>query len=151
MNKEEIEKLLYREDLSLASIQKRSVAFVLDELLLSLIVVVALWSQMSSATTMAEMIALTNQFAFEYIILKIIYQAFFVYQYGATLGKMAMRIRVIELPELDNPSFIRSLNRAVIRIFSEMFFYLGFIWGMMDSLKRTWHDLSAQTVVVERE
>ncbi len=149
MNKEEIERLLYREDIRLASIGKRATAFFLDELILSMLLVVAFWNSFASAQSTLELVALSQQLTLEYILLKIAYQAFFIYQYGATLGKMMMRIKVISPTNLDKPSFGASLNRAVVRIFSEMLFYLGFLWGMMDPLKRTWHDLSAKTLVIE--
>ena len=79
--------------------------------------------------------------------MKIIYQAFFVMQYGASLGKIAMKIRVIEIKTLDNPNVISSLNRAIFRVISEMLFYLGFLWGMMDPSRQTWHDKTAKTLV----
>jgi len=149
MNQEEIENLLHREQVNLAGISKRASAFFLDELLLSLLLVVALWNSFAEATTMEELINLSNSFALDYIVLKIIYQAFFVHKYGATLGKIAMRIRVVELRTFANPQLPSSINRSIFRIVSEMFFYLGFLWGMLDPLKRTWHDLSAKTLVVE--
>jgi uncharacterized RDD family membrane protein YckC len=68
----------------------------------------------------------------QYILMKIAYQTFFVMQYGATLGKLAMKIRVIDIKTLDNPNFAVSLNRAIFRIISEMIFYLGFTWAAMD-------------------
>jgi len=148
MNKDEIEKILYTQNLHLATISQRATAFFLDELLLSLLVTVALWSSFENAKTIQELIVLSNSFAMDYIILKIIYQTFFVYQYGATLGKLAMKIKVIEIRTQSNPSFASSLNRAIFRIISEMFFYLGFLWGMMDPLKQTWHDKTAKTLVV---
>ncbi len=149
MNPQEIEQTLHREGLQFASISKRASAFFLDELLLSLLVAIALWDSFENATNAIELLATTQQFANIYIAVKIIYQTFFVYQYGASLGKIAMRIRIIEINSLANPSLLSAFNRAVIRIVSEMLFYLGFIWGIMDPLKRTWHDLSAKTLVVE--
>jgi uncharacterized RDD family membrane protein YckC len=149
MNKDEIEKILYTQNLHLATISQRATAFFLDELLLSLLVTVALWSSFENAKTIQELIVLSNSFAMDYIILKIIYQTFFVYQYGATLGKLAMKIKVIEIRTQSNPSFASSLNRAIFRIISEMFFYLGFLWGMMDPLKQTWHDKTAKTLVIK--
>ena len=145
---EEIENILHREELTLASTQKRAMAFFIDEMLLSFLLIFALWDSFSQAKTMEEMIQLTNTFVLEYMAMKIIYQAFFVMQYGATLGKIAMKIRVIEIKTLDNPNVISSLNRAIFRIISEMLFYLGFLWGMMDPLRRTWHDHTAKTLVV---
>ncbi len=149
MDPQEIERLLHREELQLASIAKRASAFFLDEFLLSMLLVISLWDAFASVENTLEIIALSQQFTFEYILLKIVYQTFFVFLYGATLGKMMMRIRIVELPNLENPSFASSLNRAIIRIVSEMLFYLGFVWGMMDPLRRTWHDLTAKTLVIE--
>ena len=82
------------------------------------------------------------------MVIKIGYQAFFTMQYGASLGKLLMKIRVIDIKTLDNPNVLVSLNRAIFRVVSEMFFYLGFLWGMLDKSKQTWHDRTAKTMVV---
>jgi len=145
---EEIENTLHREGLTLAPTKKRAMAFFIDEMLLSFLLIFALWDSFAVAETMEEMIQLTNTFVLEYMMMKIIYQAFFVMQYGASLGKIAMKIRVIEIKTLDNPNVISSLNRAIFRVISEMLFYLGFLWGMLDPLRRTWHDNTAKTLVV---
>ena len=145
---EEIENILHREGLELASIKKRSMAFFIDEMLLSFLFIIAMSDSFSNAQTVEDIIILTNHFMFEYILVKIIYQTFFVMQYGATLGKLAVKIRVIEIKTLQNPSFICSLNRSIFRIISEMFFYLGFLWGMMDPSRQTLHDKTAKTLVV---
>jgi len=144
---EQVENILHRENLTLGSIGARSSAFFIDELLLSFLLIIALWDSFSNAMDMQEIINVTNMFVFEYMAMKIIYQAFFVMKYGATLGKMVMKIRIIEIETLDNPNVLSSLNRAFIRIFSEMFFYLGFLWGMLNPTKQTWHDKSAKTLV----
>ena len=145
---EEIENLLHREGLALASIKKRSIAFFIDEMLLSFLFIIAMSDSFSNAQTVEDIIILTNHFMFEYILVKIIYQTFFVMQYGATLGKLAVKIRVIEIRTLQNPSVVCSLNRAIFRIISEMFFYLGFLWGMLNPTRQTWHDKTAKTLVV---
>jgi len=145
---EEIEKILYREEISLASIQKRSMAFFIDEMLLSLLLIIALWDSFKVAVTVEDMIMLTNTFVLEYMAMKIIYQTFFVMNYGATIGKLVMKIRVIEIKTLQFPSIISSLNRAIFRVISEMLFYLGFLWGMMDKSRQSWHDKTAKTLVV---
>lgn len=69
-------------------------------------------------------------------------------QYGATLGKLAMKIRVIEIKTLNNPNVLVALNRGIIRVISEMLLYLGFLWGILNPARQTWHDLSAKTLVV---
>jgi len=145
---EEIENILNREGLSLADNKKRSVAFFIDEILLSFLLIIALWDSFSDAQTMEDMINLTNMFVLEYMAMKIIYQAFFTMQYGASIGKIVMKIRVIELRTLDNPNVLSALNRAIFRVISEMFFYLGFLWGMLDPSRQTWHDKTAKTLVI---
>jgi len=147
--KEEIEELLYREQLTLAPVWKRGVAFFVDELLLSMILLVVLWDQFSQITTMQESIAFTNSFVLEYMLMKIAYQTFFVHMYGATLGKLFMKIEVVEIRTLSHPSILCSFNRAVFRVISESIFYLGFLWGIISPEKQAWHDLSAKTLVID--
>lgn len=145
---EEIENLLHREGLSLADNKKRSLAFFIDEMLLSFLLMFALWDSFAQATNVEEIINLTNTFVLEYMALKIIYQAFFTMQYGGSLGKILMKIRVIEIRTLQNPNVLSALNRAIFRIISEMLFYLGFLWGLLDPARQTWHDKTAQTLVI---
>lgn len=123
-------------------------AFFIDEMLLSFLLIVALWESFASASNTEEIINITNSFVLEYMALKIVYQAFFVLQYGASIGKIIMKIRVIEIKTLQSPNVVVSLNRAIFRVISEMLFYLGFLWGMMDPSRQTWHDKTAKTLVI---
>lgn len=145
---EEIERVLHREELTLAPIAKRSLAFFIDEMLLSFILIIALWDAFASATTIEALIEVTNSFILEFIAMKIIYQTFFVMQYGASLGKLVAKIRVIELATLQNPNVIVSLNRSIFRVLGELLFYLGFLWAMFDPSRQGWHDKTAKTLVV---
>lgn len=146
---EDIQNLLHREHLTLSSIKARAMAFFIDEMLLSFLLIIAMWDSFVQATTMEQMINLTNSFVWEYMLMKIVYQTFFVMQYGATLGKMAMKIRVIEIQTVANPSFASSLNRAIFRVISEMIFYLGFLWAVLNPDRQAWHDKTARTLVVD--
>ena len=145
---EEIQNTLHREEMSLAPTKKRAMAMFIDEMLLSFLLIMALGDSFLEAKTVEEMIILTNTFFLEYMAMKIFYQAFFVMQYGATLGKIAMKIRVIEIATMQTPNVIVALNRAIVRVVSETLFYLGFLWGLMDPSRQTWHDKSAKTLVV---
>ena len=51
---EEIEELLHREHLELADIKKRGIAFFIDEVLLSALLMIVLWDSFSQATTMEQ-------------------------------------------------------------------------------------------------
>ena len=145
---EEIENIFYREGITLAPHKKRAMAFLIDEVLLSFILIIALWDSFSTAKNMEEMIYITNLFVLEYMMMKIIYQAFFVMQYGGSIGKIIMKIRVIDINTLDNPNVLVSLNRAIFRVISELIFYLGFLWGLLDPSRQTWHDKTAKTFVI---
>ena len=146
---EEIERLLDREQFTLATISKRSWAFFIDELLLSMIFIAIIWNYFTQAQNVEQIISLTNSFVLEYMALKIVYQTFFVYMYGASIGKIVMKIRVIEIATLQKPGLPASFNRAVFRIISEMIFYLGFLWGILNPTRQTWHDMSAKTLVID--
>lgn len=143
-----LDSLIQREHLELSSVRQRAAAFGIDELLLSIILIVILWGPITKAATLEEMIAVTNSFLLEYMAIKIIYQTFFIMQYGASIGKIIMKIRVIEISTLSNPSFLSAFNRSVFRVVSEILFYLGFIWAMLDPFRRSWHDRTGRTLVV---
>jgi uncharacterized RDD family membrane protein YckC len=145
---EEIEKILDREQFTLATIGRRSWAFFIDELLLSFIFIAIIWNSFVQATTFEEMISLTNSYVLEYMALKIIYQTFFVSMYGASVGKILLKIRVIEAGTLEKPRPLVAFNRAVFRILSEIIFYLGFLWGALNPTRQTWHDFTAKTLVI---
>ncbi len=146
---DEIQNTLHREGMQLASIKKRSFAFFIDEMLLSLILLIALWDKFTPNMSLEETILLTNTFVLEYMMMKIIYQAFFVMHYGATIGKLAVKIKVIEISTLGNPNVLSALNRAIFRVVSELVFYLGFLWGMLNPSRQAWHDKTAKTLVVD--
>jgi uncharacterized RDD family membrane protein YckC len=145
---ERIENLLDREELTLAPVFKRFIAFIIDNFIMSVLFIIIIWNSFAKVTTTVEMIAVTNSFILEYIVLKVIYHTLFVFMYGASLGKMVVKIRIIEIKTLQKPSFWSALNRASFRILSEMIFYLGFLWGVLSPSKQAWHDLSAGTLVV---
>lgn len=146
---EEIIRFLDREQLSLASKQKRFLAYALDELILSVIWLGVIWDSFTGMSSIEDKITLINTYIIEFMLLKVIYHTFFVMQYAASPGKIIMKIRVLELGSSSTPSFLCSLNRAFVRVLSEMFFYAGFIWGLLDPVRQTWHDKTARTVIVD--
>lgn len=145
---EEIFKLLDREQLSLASKSKRFGAYIIDELILSIIWLSIIWDSFTGLVSIEDKIILINTYILEFMALKVIYHTFFVMQYAASPGKIIMKIRILELGTSSTPSFFCSVNRAFVRVLSEMFFYAGFIWGLLDPASQTWHDKTARTVIV---
>lgn len=146
---EQLDDVLDREHLKIASSKARSAAFVIDEVLISTLLFIVLWENISQAKSVEAIIGLTNHFLLEFMAIKIVYQTFFTMQYGATLGKIVMKIRVIEVKTLSNPAFFSAFNRAVFRIVSESLLYFGFLWAFLDPYRRSWHDFTAKTVVID--
>jgi len=146
---DELEIRMRREAMNIASVKKRAVSMFIDEMLLSFLLIIVLWDSFTAAQSTEEIIILTNGFVLEFMAMKIIYQTFFIMQYGATLGKILMKIQVVEVKTLSTPTVASAFNRAVFRIISELFLYLGFLWGTMNPLHQTWHDLTARTLVVD--
>jgi len=146
---DEIQNRLHNEGITLASNKKRAMAFFIDEMLLSFLLIISIWDSFANAVTTEEIINLTNEFALEFMLMKVIYQAFFVMQYGASIGKLVMKIRVIDTKTMQTPNVIVALNRGIFRVISELFLYLGFLWGLLNPQRQTWHDKTASTLVVD--
>lgn len=148
MTNEELIEKFERENITLAPLGKRALAYLIDELLVSLLFIFIYMDQIPPNATTEETITIINSLVLYVMVLKVVYQTFFVWMYGATLGRIAMKIRVISLSDLEKPSFLLSLSRASFRIISESLFYLGFAWAMLNPKRETWHDKVAHTLVV---
>ena len=149
MNETKLEQKLHSEGLNLASINNRAVAFTIDEILISALFAVIFWDKLSAIKDPQEIIKY-SQSLFVYIMaVKVIYQSVFVYMYGATLGKLAMKIRVIESQYMGLPTIQESILRAVMRVVSEMVFYFGFVVAFFSPLRLTWQDRVSKTLVVD--
>lgn len=138
------------EDLQLASMRSRAFAFIIDDLLVTFIVLVIFWENISAAQdNMDAMMYLVKvDLVMPLIILKVVYQTFFVWYYGATIGKIITKIRVIDTNTWGRVSLFSALLRSMGRIFSEMFFYVGFLIGFFNDGRKTFHDITGKTLVV---
>jgi len=136
------------EGVEVTSIQKRAVAYFIDDVLVSIVVIILLWDAISSASTPEGYITVINSAFMEIVIIRFLYQAVFVYMYGATIGKQLMKIKVIDTQTLDKPDVKGAVFRAGFRTLGEVLFYFTFIFAFFDPLKRTLHDKIANTAVV---
>ena len=93
-------------------------------------------------------IAVINEAAWQIIALKFLYHTFFIWYYGATVGKIITKIKVINYDDYGRVSFLNSVIRSASRILSEMFFYVGFIVAYLNDAKQTFHDKTGRTLVV---
>ena len=138
------------DNLQLASMRSRALGYVIDDFLVTIIIMMIFWEDIISVSQDMDalMYLLKAELAFPLIMLKVIYQTFFVWYYGATIGKIVVKIRVIDANEWGRVSMFSSFLRAVGRIFSEMFFYIGFLIGFFNNGRKTFHDITGRTLVV---
>jgi uncharacterized RDD family membrane protein YckC len=146
---EKLERDLSREGLSIAANSKRVKAYVIDELLISLIVIAAFWNSLTNEESIEIVIQTINSLFFVILGLKVIYQTLFVYLYGATIGKIITRCTVAGYDDFSRPTLVASFMRANGRVVSEMIFYIGFIWAFLNEERQTWHDKLAKTLVLD--
>jgi predicted Zn finger-like uncharacterized protein len=66
---------------------------------------------------------------------------------GATLGKMALKIKIVRTGGSDISYGTASL-RYIGTIISGMLFGLGYLWMLWDDKNQTWHDKIASTYVI---
>ncbi len=137
-----------QEESDLAPIGRRSIAYAIDDILISLIFVILLWEPISRAQGAEQIAEIINSVWLWMAATQILYHTWFVWEYGASLGKIAMGIRVADAATLEKPGFQASFNRAVFRVISGMIFYLGFVWALFDPMRQAWHDKTASTLVV---
>ncbi len=149
--------------LPIASAQKRITAFVIDDLIVALFILIIFYDQLltmvshtSGVITPEEITMIQEQlrqFSVDNLLIilsiKVLYHAVPVWQNGMTLGKYIMKIRVIDLKTGYRPSLLQASLRAILRIGSELFFYLGFIMAFMMPLKQTFHDKFSNCVVID--
>lgn len=69
---------------------------------------------------------------------------------GQTLGKKALKIKVVGVENAQAPGYTKAFLREVVgKMVSAMIFGLGYLWMLWDGKKQTWHDKIAGTVVVK--
>ncbi|GHV02597.1 RDD family protein [Campylobacterota bacterium] len=139
---------LVREDLSVATDFRRFKAFLLDEMIVAVVVIAALWEPLTLVQDTITQIEIINANIFFIILFRIVYQTVFIAYYGATLGKMWQRIFVIDTEGFEKPTLLKSLVRASMRIVSNLCFGYGFLWAYSSPFRQTWHDKVAKTIVI---
>lgn len=137
------------DNLELASMRSRIKSFIVDDILITLLVVVMFWDNVVAASgDMVQIMMIINHAVWEVMLIKFVYQTFFIWYYGATLGKIFAKIRVIDYDNYGRVTFLNAMVRSASRILSEIFFYIGFIVANFNDARQTFHDKFARTLVV---
>jgi uncharacterized RDD family membrane protein YckC len=68
---------------------------------------------------------------------------------GATPGKLAVGVRIVDAATGKPPPTVRLVIRLLCYVVSAVPLYLGFLWAAFDRRKQGWHDKIAGTVVIQ--
>ena len=77
------------------------------------------------------------------------FDIFFVGKYGATPGKMACRLKIVE-SEGGTVTYGRAIGRHFAKYISMITLYIGFLMAAFDDEKRTLHDRICDTRVIRK-
>jgi uncharacterized RDD family membrane protein YckC len=83
------------------------------------------------------------------LVINISYETFFIGKWGATIGKMACGIKIVN-PEGDKITYLRAFARFFAKIVSAIIFMIGYIMAAFDDEKRALHDRICDTRVVRK-
>ena len=70
---------------------------------------------------------------------------------GATPGKVALALKIVDARTGEPPPTGRLVVRFLCYLVSALPLYLGFLWIAVDRRKQGWHDKIAGTVVINSE
>ena len=76
-----------------------------------------------------------------------LFETFFIGKYGATPGKMLMKVKVV-MPDGGRVSYARALGRHFAKILSGIILYIGYLMAFWDDEKRALHDRICTTRVI---
>lgn len=145
-----IMEVLDREGLQFASNKKRILAFIIDDIIISLLIFVAFYNQIMAQNGDVEAInKLFTDIMFYVLTIRIAYQTIFTALYGGSIGKIICKIKIIRIDTIDKPNWLQSFVRSFVRSISELFLYIPLLFAFADPFKRALHDILMKTIVID--
>lgn len=154
--------------LPIANLQKRGMAFVIDDMIVAMLIMVIFYDQLSVfVANLQEQVALIasnmqanqeklmtlqeefDRFLLQFILIKWLYHGILIWQSGMTPGKYIMKIKTVSLDTGMTPPLMTAMMRSFLRTVSEGIFYIGFVMAFFTPLKQTLHDKLSRCVVVD--
>jgi uncharacterized RDD family membrane protein YckC len=152
----------------MASFKDRGVAFIIDYFILAIasFALTAIFSPMyfynlgnmmkgGSQAAAASTSFMGGTQMFMGLISLAVFLGYFGYFYttqGQTLGKKAMKLKVVRAVDLKYVTWGEAILRELFRAFiSGVFFFLGYLWYFMSGKRQCWHDSVASTYVVKTD
>ncbi len=131
--------------LPVASNSKRVGAFLLDGVIgipISLVIYKLL--AMTGLTDQLTLGILGN------VLISVLYYFIPTAIWGQTIGKFLLGIKVISTKNEKSPGFGKAFMRELLgKTVSGIVLMIGFIWGLFEKERRTWHDFIGGTRVVQ--
>lgn len=152
---EKIQNLLERENLELANLGARFLAYLFDCFLVFFVCVLISWNDIALlfSEINTDSLSLVKKLLWQgfwlYVFLFLCYEVLLVSLYGATLGKMIVKIRIISVEFVDKPSVLRTFCRTIFKCLGALFLYVGFIIAFDERFRRALHDIVPKTLVIE--
>jgi uncharacterized RDD family membrane protein YckC len=145
---------------NISTISKRTLSFIIDDIVVGIFLIIIFYDQISALGVEAskyqdieDIKVIVDNFVINAIpivlAIKVLYHSLLVWQSGMTIGKYILKIKVIDINSSQTPSFAQAVFRSVMRIVSEMPFYLGFLLAFITPKRQTFHDKVSNCVVVD--
>ncbi len=135
-----------------ASFLRRLVAYIVDLLIVTLIMMVldtalSLLIRTFEASRFMSFAGILTQLFFYPI--WAIYSVYFIGGSGQTPGKKLLRIKVVQVGTVNRPGYFKAFLRETVGKALSSILYLGYLWMLWDDKKQCWHDKIAGTIVLK--
>ena len=134
-----------------ASIGRRIISFMIDDLLVSFLFIAIFFDQITAIASQEDMILFVTANSWALVLLKVIYHTFFIGYSGATVGKYIAKIVAVDEASGEKLSWSMATIRAIIRVIGESLFYITFLFALFSPKRQTLHDKLTNCVVVNVE
>ncbi|MGW8169072.1 MAG: RDD family protein [Sulfurovaceae bacterium] len=135
--------------MNIAPTKKRIASFIIDDLVLSMLIFVIFYNQLSAITDIETLSVFMNDNFYIIASVKLLYHWVLIWQNGMTVGNFALKIRVVDEDSSTLLSWHKALLRSLLRLFSEAAFYIGFLVAFVSPKVQTMHDKFSNAVVVD--
>lgn len=146
----DIENILDREGLKIAKDDKRILAFMIDDIIISLLITVVFYNQIIAFKGDVEGVRnlFSDMFLYIFVII-VLYQTIFTAMYGASIGKIICKIKIIKIDTLDKPNLFESFFRSLLRSVGCSLLYIPLLVAFAIPFRRAMHDIFSKTIVID--
>ena len=122
-------------------------AAIIDSILIG--IVVSMFAGTFSITSEGINVSASGNIPF---LISVAYYILMTVNYGATLGKMALKIKVVSVETGENLTYGNAILRELVgKIVSGIVIGLCYFWMLWDDRRQTWHDKIGKSLVVKAD